>query len=70
MKVAIIKVFIKLLVSLVTVAAGTFIAVVIFAAASISTKIAMTAIVLTIALEMMSLGFIWGDDPKHHKEEE
>lgn len=68
MKVAIIKVFIKLLVSLVTVAAGTFVAVVIFAAASISTKIAMTAIVLTIVLEMMSLGFIWGDKPKEEIE--
>jgi hypothetical protein len=54
---------IKLLATLVTVAAGTFVAVVIFIASSIATKIAMVSIVIIIAFEITIIGFIW--DNKH-----
>ena len=62
-------VMLKIIGTILAMAAGSFVSVVIFIAASISTKVAMTCIVLIIAMMVVLIGFIWGDKPKEEIEE-
>ena len=59
----------KLIATIIALGAGAFVSVVIFAAASISTKVALTCIVIIIAFMVMAMGFIWGDKTREKIEE-